>query len=91
LATAGSELAAQHHPEDRAHMVGLAIARGWVQQMVGLPAILAMVDASSGRPLLLVNDHYQVLDSQALTPCARAPPRRHREPGRWLASGAQWC
>jgi SEC-C motif/Protein of unknown function (DUF2384) len=67
LAAARSELAAQHHPEDHAYMVGLAIARRWVQQMVGPPAIPAMVDASSGEPLLLINDHYQVLDAQALT------------------------
>jgi hypothetical protein len=67
LSVARSELAAQHHPEDRAYMVGLAIARGWVQQMVGPPAIPAMVDASSGEPLLLINDHYRVLDAQALT------------------------
>ena len=91
LAAARSELAAQHHPEDRAYLVGLAIARGWVRQMVGPPAIPTLVDASSGEPLLLINDHYQVLEYPGTHPCARAPPRRHREPGRWLASGAQRC
>jgi hypothetical protein len=67
LAAAQAELEAQHHPDDRAYMLGLAIAQAWVQQLVGPRALPTMVDASSGEPLLLITDHYQVLDAQALT------------------------
>ncbi len=67
LAAARVELEAEHHPEDRAYMLGLTIAGAWVHQMVGPHPIPAMVDASSGEPLLLITDHYQVIDAQALT------------------------
>lgn len=53
-------------PDDLPHLVGIEIMRSWVAAVVGPPAIPTMVDASSGEPLLLTTDHYQVHDESAL-------------------------
>lgn len=66
LERARSALDAEIHPDDRPYMLGLAIARAWVRQMVMPAPMPRMLDASSGEPLLLVTDHYQVLDETAL-------------------------
>ncbi len=67
LAAARVEQEAEQHPDDRAYALGLAIVRAWVHQMVGPRALPSIVDAVSGEPLLLITDHFQVLDNAALT------------------------
>jgi hypothetical protein len=66
LAAARLEQEEEQHPDDRAFGLGLAIARAWVHQLVNPPELPAIVDAVSGEPLLLITDHFQVLDSAAL-------------------------
>ena len=67
LAAAQIEQEAQQHPDDRAYGVGLSIARTWVHQLVSPPELPPIVDATSGEPLLLITDHFQVTDNAALT------------------------
>jgi hypothetical protein len=66
LEDARSAQDAEVHSDDRPYMLGRAIARAWVRQMVMPAPMPRMLDASSGEPLLLVTDHYQVLDEKAL-------------------------
>jgi hypothetical protein len=62
------------HPEDIARLRGQAIASAWIRQFVVPPELPKMVDMTTGEPLLLVTDHYRVLDAaalaQALAACA---------------------
>jgi hypothetical protein len=44
----------------------LALARAWVAQWFQRPPLPQIRDASTGEPLLLVTDHYRVLDAAAL-------------------------
>lgn len=67
LADARAAHDAEVHPDDRPYMLGRAVARAWLRQMLMPAPMPQMVDASSGEPLLLVTDHYQVLDERALT------------------------
>lgn len=43
-----------------------ALARAWVAQWFSRPALPEIRDASTGEPMLLVTDHYRVLDAGAL-------------------------
>jgi len=43
-----------------------AIARAWLRQFVVQPELPKMIDSSTGEPILLVTDHYRVLDAAAL-------------------------
>ena len=54
------------HPVSLSRLRSQAIARAWVRQFVMPPDMPRMVDASSGDPILLITDHYQVLDASAL-------------------------
>jgi hypothetical protein len=54
------------HPEDLAYELGVLIGRLWLADMCGPRAFPAMVDASTGEPILLVTDHYQVRNEAAL-------------------------
>ncbi len=56
----------QIDPEDRAYALGGLIAKLWLADMCGPRKLPDMVDASTGEPLLLVTDHYQVRDEAAL-------------------------
>ena len=62
------------HPANLTRLRSQAIARAWIRQFVLPPEMPRIVDASSGDPLLLITDHYRVLDgaalAQALAGCA---------------------
>ena len=62
------------HPDKMRGLRSRAIARAWVRQFVLPPAPPQMIDMSTGQPMLLVTDHYRVLDAaalaQALAACA---------------------
>ena len=53
-------------PGNPRRLAGLTIMRAWFSQFVQPPAMPQLVDAQSGEPLLLVTDHYRVVDSTAL-------------------------
>lgn len=65
LAQVRAEIAAPRSAETLPSAMGLAIARAWLRQLL-LPPMPTMVDAVSGDPLLLVTDHYRVLDADVL-------------------------
>ena len=52
--------------EDLPYAQGLAIARAWLRQYAMPLPIPKMVDTYSGEALLLITDHYRVLDASAL-------------------------
>ncbi len=54
------------HPDDIAFDLGLLIGRLWLADMCGPRQLPDMIDASTGEPVLLVTDHYQVSDEAAL-------------------------
>ena len=54
------------HPSNLPTLRSRAIARAWVRQFVMPPEMPRMMDASSGDPILLITDHYQVQDAGAL-------------------------
>jgi hypothetical protein len=54
------------HPDNLWTLRSLAIARAWLRQFVMPPELPKMIDASTGEPILLVTDHYRVLDAAAL-------------------------
>ena len=54
------------HPANLSRLRSQAIARAWIRQFVMPPELPRMVDASSGDPMLLITDHYRVLDAAAL-------------------------
>ena len=62
------------HPDNLRALHSRAIARAWLRQFVMPPALPKMIDASTGEPILLVTDHYRVLNAaalaQALAACA---------------------
>jgi hypothetical protein len=61
-----AEEEATSHPDDRPYMMGLAIVRAWVHQFLAAPPLPQMIDAATGQPLLLVTDHYRVVDADTL-------------------------
>ena len=73
------------HPANLPRLCSRAIARAWIRQFVMPPELPRIVDASSGDPLLLITDHYRVLDgaalAQALAGCADVSGD----------AGAGWC
>lgn len=62
------------HLPDLASEQGLVLASAWLQQFVAPPPMPMMMDAYSGEPMLLITDHYLVLDwpglASALGGCA---------------------
>jgi hypothetical protein len=71
LAAVRAEIEDASAPANLPHATGLAVARAWVRRAVLPPPLPTMVDSVSGDPLLLVTDHYRVLDADALA-CALA-------------------
>ncbi len=61
-------------PSHQRHMMGLAIARGWLQQLVEPAHLPTLIDHHSGEPVRLITDHYRVIDAsglaQAMAACA---------------------
>ena len=54
------------HPDTLKTLRSQAIARAWLRQFVVPPELPKMIDSSTGEPILLVTDHYRVLDAAAL-------------------------
>lgn len=69
------EIAArEQHEEDRALMIGLALAEAWLAQYLLPPELPRFVDAGSGDALQMTTDHYEVRDWAALDAALRAQP-----------------
>jgi hypothetical protein len=66
LAAVRAVEASGFHPDNVRTLHSQAIARAWLRQFVMPPELPKMIDASSGEPILLVTDHYRVLDPAAL-------------------------
>ena len=62
------------HPANNLQLAELAIARAWVAQWFEPLPTPEMRDAASGEPILLVTDHYRVLDRAALAAALSAQP-----------------
>lgn len=62
------------HPQNNLQLAELAIARAWVAQWFEPTPIPEMCDAATGEPILLVTDHYRVLDAAALATALGAQP-----------------
>lgn len=60
--------------EDRASMTGLVIIEDWLAQFLLPMRLPEMVDASTGEPLLLTTDHYDVKSWPALEAALQAQP-----------------
>ena len=54
------------HPDTLKTLRSQAIARAWLRQFAVPPELPKMIDSSTGEPILLVTDHYRVLDAAAL-------------------------
>ncbi|NLZ42436.1 MAG: DUF2384 domain-containing protein [Comamonadaceae bacterium] len=54
------------HVDNQRDLLELAIARAWLDQWFAPAPLPQIQDASTGDPLLLVTDHYRVLDAAAL-------------------------
>ena len=54
------------HPDTLKTLRSQAIARAWLRQFAMPPQLPKMIDSSTGEPILLVTDHYRVLDAAAL-------------------------
>jgi hypothetical protein len=60
--------------EDRRDLLEIAIASVWLGQWLDPPPRPDLRDAATGEPLLLVTDHYRVLDAAALAAALAAQP-----------------
>jgi SEC-C motif len=59
-------IAAMPQPDNQRTLIGLCIARAWIRQYTQPPRMPKIVDAQTGEAMLLINDHYRVLDAPAL-------------------------
>ena len=66
MAAARTAVEANIFPEDQSLMMGLSIATAWLRQLIMPLPKPTMVDMSTGEPILLVTDHYRVMDAAAL-------------------------
>jgi hypothetical protein len=64
----------QLHVDNQHDLLELTIARAWLDQWLAPAPLPHLIDASTGDPLLLVTDHYRVLDAQALAACLASQP-----------------
>ena len=62
------------HPQNNQQLAELGIARCWLAQWFKPAPMPQMHDAASGDPILLVTDHYRVLDDMALRDALQAQP-----------------
>jgi hypothetical protein len=62
------------HIDNPRDLLELAIARAWLDQWFAPAPLQQIQDASTGDPLLLVTDHYRVLDAAALAACLASQP-----------------
>lgn len=73
-AAAGGAEALHLHEHNRRDLAEMAIARVWLAQWFEPVRLPELRDASTGEPMLLVTDHYRVLDAQALAAALSAQP-----------------
>jgi hypothetical protein len=62
------------HIDNQRDLLELEIARAWLDQWFAPTPLPQIHDASTGDPLLLVTDHYRVLDAAALAAALLAEP-----------------
>lgn len=62
------------HSDKQRDLFELAIARTWLDQWFAPAPLPKIQDASTGDPLLLVTDHYRVLDAAALAAALGSQP-----------------
>lgn len=62
------------HMDNQRDLLELEIARVWLDQWFAPAPLPQIQDASTGDPLLLVTDHYRVLDAAALAAALAAQP-----------------
>lgn len=62
------------HSDNQRDLFELEIARAWLDQWFAPARLPQIQDASTGDPLLLVTDHYRVLDAAALAAVLAARP-----------------
>jgi hypothetical protein len=62
------------HSDNQRDAFELAIAHAWLDQWFAPAPLPQIQDASTGDPLLLVTDHYRVLDAAALAAALAAQP-----------------
>lgn len=62
------------HTDNQRDLLELEIARAWLDQWLAPAPLPQFHDASTGDPLLLVTDHYRVLDAAALAACLASQP-----------------
>ena len=74
LARVQASLDAGLHPQNNLELAELAIASAWLAQWFEPVPVPEMRDAATGEPLLLVTDHYRVLDAAALADALAAHP-----------------
>ena len=74
LAEFAAALDAGLHPDNNRELAERAIARRWLAQWLEPLPMPELRDASTGQPMLLVTDHYRVLDAAALAQALAAQP-----------------
>jgi hypothetical protein len=62
------------HVDNQRDLLELTIARAWLDQWFAPAPLPQIQDASTGEPLLLVTDHYRVLNAAALAAALAAQP-----------------
>lgn len=62
------------HADNQRDLLELEIARAWLDQWFAPAPLPQIQDASTGDPLLLVTDHYRVLDAAALAASLASQP-----------------
>lgn len=62
------------HSDNRRDLLELAIASAWLDQWFAPAPLPQIQDASTGDPVLLVTDHYRVLDATALAAYLSSQP-----------------
>jgi hypothetical protein len=65
------------HSDHRRDLLEPAIARAWLDQWFAPAPLPQIQDASTGDPVLLVTDHYRVLDAAALAASLASQPDVH--------------
>jgi hypothetical protein len=74
LAQVQAALEAGLLPQNNQDLAELEIARAWLAQWFEPLPMPEMRDAATGEPMLLVTDHYRVLDAKALSDALQAHP-----------------
>jgi len=76
--------------ENRRDLAEMAIARAWLAQWLDPAPLPVIQDAATGEPMLLVTDHYRVLDAAALDRALASEDDVERDAGREGDSMRGW-